>query len=249
MIGAEVIIYIMGTCLILMNLTIGIFLLIRTRKTGLSNFYWLSFYFFCTVLEFILRMIYVTRRPPVGVNLNSLIYFILNLSGHTSLIIFVKYTFYTERKSAFPFVFGSTMIARIFYVISYIITDLAVFNEIYMFVKCLATYIIFITSFWLSYASLSTYSKIKRSKISPWIKKRYLMVGISAIFLIAQSIPNILMPYRGSFESPLMATLTIIITFFNFLFAILSLMAWVMPKRLKLFLNHGYSRSEDEELS
>lgn len=249
MVEAQVIIYLMGAFLFSMNLFIGSYLLIRSRRTGLSNIFWLSFYFFFTVIEFIMRMAFAAGRPTVGVNLISWIYYIFNLTGHFSLIFFVKSTFYTERRSAFSFVLTSAIIAKIFYIIASVITDFELSAEFYYIVKGLATYIIFITSFWLSYASLSAYYKIKKSEISPWVKKRYLIVGISAIFLIAQSIPNVLMPYRVSFESPLMATLTIIITIFNIIFAILSLIAWVMPKKLKSYFNRDYSKTDDEELS
>lgn len=249
MVDAQLIIYLMGAFLISMNLFIGSYLLIRIRRTGLSNIYWLSFYFFFTVIEFTLRMVFAAGRPAVGVNLISWIYYVFNLTGHISLIFFVKSTFYTERRSAFSFVLTSTIVAKIFYIITYVITDFELSDEIYNVVQGLATYMIFISSFWLSFASLSTYYKIKKSDISPWVKKRYLIVGISAIFLMAQSIPNVLMPYRVSFESPLMVTLTITIVTFNILFAILSLIAWVMPKRIKSYYNRAYSKSEDGELS
>ena len=249
MVDAQVIIYLMGAFLFSMNLFIGSYLLIRIRRTGLSNVYWLSFYFFFTVIEFIIRMVFAAGRPAVGVNLISWIYYIFNLTGHFSLIFFVKSTFYTERRSPFYFVLISAIIAKIFYIIAYTITDFELSAEMYEIVQGLATYIIFITSFWLSFASLSAYYKIKKSEISPWVKKRYLIVGISAIFLIAQSIPNVLMPYRVSFESPLMVTLTIIITILNIIFAILSLIAWVMPKRIKSYFNRNYPKLEDEELS
>ena len=75
----------------------------------------------------------------------------------------------------------------------------------------------------------------------------YVMGAI--LFSMNISIPNLLMPYRGSFESLLMATLTIIITTLNIIFAVLSLIAWVMPKKIKGYLNRDYSKSEDEELS
>lgn len=51
MVEAQVIIYLMGAFLFSMNLFIGSYLLIRIRRTGLSNIYWLSFYFFFTVIE------------------------------------------------------------------------------------------------------------------------------------------------------------------------------------------------------
>jgi len=96
----------------------------------------------------------------------------------------------------------------------------------------IGSFIIFISSFWLSYAALSSYQNVKTENIAPWVKKRYLIVGISAIFLIAQIIPILLTPYRGSFSNPLMAILVIFLTFLNIIFALLNLFAWVMPKWL-----------------
>jgi hypothetical protein len=128
-------------------------------------------------------------------------------------------------------------------------TDVELSAELYLIVQGTTTYIISISSFWLSFASLSAYYKIKKSEISPWVKKRYLIVGISSIFLAAQSFPIILFPYRASFESPLMATITILIVFLNIIFAILSLIAWVMPKKLKDYFNRNFTKFEDEKIS
>jgi hypothetical protein len=66
MVDAQIIIYITGVILFSMNLFIGSYLLLRIRKTGLSNIYWLSFYFFFTVIEYLLRMLYAAGRPSVG---------------------------------------------------------------------------------------------------------------------------------------------------------------------------------------
>lgn len=246
---AQVIIFIMGAVLLIINLFIGSYLLIRIRKAGLSNIYWLSFYFFFTVIEYLLRMVYAAGRPLVGVNVFSWIYYIFNLTGHFSLILFVKYTFYTDRRSLFSFVLISALIVKIFNVIVYSITDIELSAELYLIIQASTTYIIAISSFWLSFASLSAYHKVKKSKISPWVKKRYLILGVSSIFLAAQSFPIIIFPYRASFESPLMATITILIVFLNIIFAVLSLIAWVMPKKIKDYFNRNYSNSEDEELS
>ena len=71
MVDAQIIIYLMGAFLFSMNLFIGSYLLIRIRRTGLSNIYWLSFYFFFTVIEFTMRMVFAAGRPTVGVNLIS----------------------------------------------------------------------------------------------------------------------------------------------------------------------------------
>lgn len=249
MLAAELIIFTMGAVLFIINLFIGSYLLIRIKKTSLSNIYWLSFYFFFTVIEYLLRMVYAAGRPPVGVNIFSWIYYIFNLTGHFSLILFVKYTFYTDRRSAFSFVLISAIIIKIFNVIIYAITDIELSSDLYLIGQITATYIISISSFWLSFASLSAYNKIKKSNISPWVKKRYLIVGISSLFLAAQSFPIVLFPYRASFESPLMATITIIIVLLNIIFAMLSLIAWIMPKKLKGYFNKDYSKLEDKELS
>lgn len=246
---AQFIIYSMGAILLSMNLIIGCYLLVRIKKTSLSNIYWLSFYFFSTVIEFIMRMVYVAVRPLVGVNPISIIYFISNLTGHFFLILFVKFTFYSERRSLFSLILVSTLIAKVFYVILYVITEVTLSTEMYEWVQGFASFIIFYTSIWLSIASFSAYYKIRKSKIQPWVKYRYLIVSISAIFLASQSFPNMAVPYRVSFESPLMAALTIIITTLNIIFAVLSLIAWVMPKKLKKLLNRNYTISEDEELS
>ena len=228
-----------------MNLFIGLYLLKRVKITGLTNIKWLYLYFFFTVIEFAFRMVYVFGRPEFGVNFISIIYFSINLTGHVFLIFFVKYTFYVDRKSPFFYILLLAIIAKIAYVLTYSISDSLQSVQLHLISVSISSFIIFISSFWLSYAALSSYQNIKKNDISPWVKKRYLMVGISALFLIAQIIPVLFTPYRGSFSDPIMATWVMIVTLLNIIFALLSLIAWVMPKWLKRYLNQGYESQED----
>ena len=217
----------------------------RARITGLTNILWLCYYFFFTAIEFISKMVFAFGRPAIGVNFISIFYFSINLTGHVFLIFFVKYTFYVDRKSPFFYILLSAIIAKIAYVLTYSISDILQSVQLYVISAGISSFIIFLSSFWLSYAALSSYQNIKKKDISPWVKKRYLMVGISAFFLIAQVLPIMFTPYRGSFSDPVMATWVMILTFLNIFFAVFSLFAWVMPKWLKRYLNQGYESQED----
>ncbi|MHA1747589.1 MAG: hypothetical protein ACTSYF_02970 [Promethearchaeota archaeon] len=232
-----------------MNFSIGLYLLKRARITGLTNILWLCHYFFFTVIEFISKMVFAFGRPAIGINFISIFYFSINLTGHVFLIFFVKFTFYKDRKSPFFILLSSAMIAKIAYVVTLSITDTEQNLLFHVMKNGIGSFIMFISSFWLLYAALSSYNNIKKQSIAPWVKKRYLILSTSAIFLIAQIIPTSLLPYRGSFSDPLMVTLIMILTFLNIIFAVLSLFAWVMPKWLKRYFNKGYTSQEDKTLS
>jgi len=249
MVDAQTLIYIFSIILFAMNLFIGLFLLKRAKITGLTNILWLCFYFFFTVIEFVCKMVFAFGRPTIGVNFISIIFFSINLTGHVFLIFFVKFTFYVDRKSPFVILLSSAIIAKIAYIVTYSITEIEQSLLFYVISLGIGSFIIFISSFWLSYAALSSYQNIKKQNIAPWVKKRYLMMGISAIFLIAQIIPILLTPYQCSFSDPLMATLVMILTFLNIIFALLNLFAWMMPKWLKNYLNQGYESQEEDMTS
>lgn len=249
MVDAEIIIQIFSFLLFGIDLFIGLYLLKRAKITGLTNILWLCFYFFFIVIESISKIFFVFGRPAIGVNFISIFYISINLTGNIFLILFVKFTFYRDRKSPFFTILSSTIIAKIAYIIIHIITE---FEQSLLFLvikACISSFIIFISSFWLLYAAFSSYNNIKKQNIAPWVKKRYLMVGISAIFLIAQIIPILFIPYRGSFSDPFVATPIMILASLNIISALLNLFAWVMPNWLKRYLNQGYKSQEDTTLS
>jgi hypothetical protein len=249
MVDAQMIVQLFSVMLFSIEIFIGLYLLKRTKITGLTNILWLCFYFFFIVIEGISKIFFVIGRPAIGVNLISIFYFCISLTGNIFLILFVKFTFYKDRKSPFFTILSSTIIAKIAYLVISIITEFEQ-SLLFLIIKaCIYSFIIFISSFWLSYASFSSYNKIKKQNIAPWVKKRYLMVGISAIFLIAQIIPILFIPYRGSLSDPFVATPVMFIASLNITFALLNLFAWVMPKWLKRYLNQGYKSPEDTTLS
>ncbi|MCJ7649736.1 MAG: hypothetical protein MUP85_14060 [Candidatus Lokiarchaeota archaeon] len=249
MVLAEMLITTFSVILFAMNLFIGLYLLKRAKITGLTNILWLCYYFFFTVIELVSKMVYAFGRPTIGVNFISFFFFSINLTGQVFLLFFVKYTFYVDRKSPFFILLPSAIIAKIAYIVTYSITEIEQNLLLYVIQRGIGSFIIFISSFWLCYAALSSYHNIKKQTVAPWVKKRYLIVGISPIFLIAQIIPMLLTPYRGSFSDPFMAILVMILTFLNIIFALLSLFAWVMPKWLKNYLNQGYESQEEDMTS
>lgn len=249
MVDAEMIIQIFSFLLFGIDLFIGLYLLKRAKITGLTNILWLCFYFFFIVVESSSKIVFVLGRPAIGVNFFTIYFFSINLTGNIFLILFVKFTFYRDRKSPFFTILSSAIIAKIAYFVISIITEFEQ-SLLFLIIKaCIYSFIIFISSFWFSYASFSSYNKIKKQNIAPWVKKRYLILGISAFFLIAQIIPILFIPYRGSLSDPSVATPVMFIASLNITFALLNLFAWVMPNWLKKYLNQGYKSPEDTTLS
>ena len=249
MVDVQMINQLLSMMLFSIEIFIALYLLKRAKTTGLTNILWLCFYFFFIVIEGISKIFFIIGRPAIGVNFISIFYYSINLTGNIFLIIFIKFTFYLDRKGPFFTILSSSIIAKIAYLVISIMIEFEQ-NLLLLVIKaCTYSFIIFISSFWLSYASFTSYNKIKKQNIAPWVKKRYLMVGISAIFLIAQIIPILLLPNRGSLSDPFVTTQIMIVVSLNISFAILSLFAWVMPKWLKRYLNQGYKSLEDTTLS
>ena len=74
------------------------------------------------------------------------------------------------------------------------------------------------------------------------------MISVSTIYLVIQGVPNFFMPFRGSFEDNLMVRLTIFIVGLNLIFSVVSFIVWVMPEKLKRYLNRNYEIIEEIDL-
>ena len=246
---AEIVIMIFGTIMLLISLINGIYLLWRITKTKLLHIAWLSAFFLITVIEFIFRMAYAAEHETGIVGGFTVVYYSINIVSYLFLIIFVKNTFYLHRKSPFLVLIGTTIIAKIIYTISSIMYTIEFNLQLRHVSMGCSTYIIAFSSLWLVYSSLSFYWSIKNKEIQDWIKKRYLIVGIAAIFLAAQSIPTALTPYQATLEDPFLAVLSIVHVILNVIFAILNSIAWIMPKRVKQYLNRGSQLKEEKEFT
>jgi len=95
----------------------------------------------------------------------------------------------------------------------------------------------------------------KNQRIEPWIKKRYLIAGIAAFSLEmigAKNTFNFLAYALGSIDNPVhvFTTINLILTgIFTIIFLVGSIIAWLMPQKLRTWFNRGYKKEEDKEMS
>jgi hypothetical protein len=105
---------------------------------------------------------------------------------------------------------------------------------------------IIISISWLSYLSLKVYNRLKKQNIEPWIKKRYLILGISSIFFTLNGFIILFVPIGVGFEN---LFFTILVASTVFLFSFGNLIAWIMPNKIKKYFNRKYKSVKDEALS
>ena len=234
------------------QLIIGSFLLARMIKTKLYNLLGLILFFILNALQLILLY-----------NLPYHIYiFTINWSL-VFLLIFIQLTFYRERKSPFKIILGLFIVIRILEIIIRVIfigldtkisiPQLSPLSEsqipIYYIFAVVITIENAIPSLWLAYITLTTYKSLKNQDIEPWVIKRYLIIGYSSCFFVLFAFLCLLMPYEGGFETPYGLLIGIFFLISILIFTLGNLIGWVMPERLKLYLNRGYQPSIEQELS
>ena len=106
----------------------------------------------------------------------------------------------------------------------------------YLYLSIMAG-IILISYIWLGYASLNTYKSLKNQSIEPWIKKRYLILGISSVLLSLNGVIMLFMPWtRKGFEDSLA-------------FSAGSVIGWMMPQKLKKYFNRNFQPIPEVDLS
>ena len=112
----------------------------------------------------------------------------------------------------------------------------------------------FLIFFWLGWSSFSTYKRLRDLEIAPWIKMRYKIISVVSFFYPFQGILLFLIPWNSDWADP-SDLLSVIQFFVNVIFSLIFIIgmviAWVIPKKLKNYLNRkkGYKQSEDRDLS
>ena len=230
---------------IILQLIVGIFLLYKMIKTKLYNLLPLILFFLINSLLLL--------------NLPYLFFHIIAHLPSICIIIFTKYTFYRDRKSAFKIVLGIVIVLKIadFILKLYIPFSFPMRIEIrsteipyyYLYLSIMAG-IILISYIWLGYASLNTYKSLKNQSIEPWIKKRYLILGISSVLLSLNGVIMLFMPWtRKGFEDPLAFTIGILIFTVTIIFSAGSVIGWMMPQKLKKYFNRNFQPIPEVDLS
>jgi hypothetical protein len=223
-----------------------VFLLIRTIKIKQLSLLPLVLFFFFNPLELIL--IFLTKTS-----------LIVNMLSNICLVIFTKVTFYRERKSAFIYLLIALIIVKtIDFVLKLYIPFSIPLNFVvnpslilYYYLFLVITSLSIILSYpWLSIAALKYYNKIKVREIEPWVKFRYKLIGYSTIIISVNSLLYLLIPIDTyNWERIDSFIIGLLITIDTIIFSLANLIAWVMPQKLKNYLNRNYQGVIEQNLT
>ena len=227
----------------------GLFLLVRMHKTKLYNLAGLVAFFLLFPMQLLGQFLFP-----------FMIYAIITGTGYIFLLFFIQNTFYRESNFPFLIILIIMVILRIldfFIRLTYEFTipessileagTLPIYYT-FMTIVALETMISFL---WLARAAYITHKKIKNEDIEPWIKNRYVFIEISSLIFAISGFVLIFWPSSTLGLTPTGTTINLVYTLFIgnvlILFAITSLIGWVMPSKLKVYFNKNYEPLEDKE--
>ena len=213
----------------------AVYLLNRTVKTRLYYMLYLALSYFLFILTYILS--YASFGIP------DYIRGIFSYNYPISLIFFVKYAYYKQKKSAFIFVLISTLICKLghffsltlygfrFPLINSLDPSLMIQYQLYLGISCLLVWIPF---GWLTYASGKAFLNSRSKKLELWVKRRNLLQMIAGIIFLFIPIAYYIGPYDGSGYESLAGLISSILSSNLILIAAFILfVCWVSPSWLK----------------
>ncbi|MHA1369036.1 MAG: hypothetical protein ACTSRA_04870 [Promethearchaeota archaeon] len=162
------------------------------------------------------------------------------------IVIFVKKSYHSERKSAFKWVFGSIVALKASQFVIIVIFNFHVptitlirpeFYFVY-FVQFSVTLVLNILPFiWWVKAAIHTYRNLKYSGIPDWIKFRNQLIIFSCILYILTPLAWIFIPWDGSgYKSAIGIVSLLYITLMTNFNSLIQILCWVIPNRFKRFL-------------
>ncbi len=233
---------------VLLQLFVGIYLFYRFYKTKFRNLIPLALFFILTSFEGVMSLLEFNIIIQVH-------QFIPNLV----LLFFIQYTFYKDRKSPFKILFFSIITLKVInfsialiFPISIPMTASLTINQLpfYYIYLVIVFVIISLSELWLAYSALSYYFSNKKTNLEPWVKKRYLLIGIAALILSLEGVLWLFLPPSPEgFENPQSFIIGFLVVIVYTLFTLTSLIVWIMPKKLKNFFNRNYKNAHDNKLS
>jgi hypothetical protein len=165
------------------------------------------------------------------------------------IVLFTKHAFYKNKKSPFNFVFVATLSIRIVHFIemnllhyvspSYVPISAARLGGYYFHLVMLTSQLV-IAFGWLSVAAFKEYAAFRSEAVEPWVRNRYVIIGISHALYAAMSFAYFIIPTDGlAFGSPDALAANIVIPPLVASYGVLSFLAWTMPGWFKRLLNAG----------
>jgi hypothetical protein len=106
-----------------------------------------------------------------------------------------------------------------------------------------------ISELWLAYSALNYYKKIKYQSIEPWIKRRYQIIGYSALILSIEAVAYLFIPWSAEgLYNPQILFVAIIVSIVTVVFSFGNVIGWIMPQNLKIYFNKNYNPITEQPL-
>ncbi|MCP4762535.1 MAG: hypothetical protein GY870_12210 [archaeon] len=221
---------------IILRFIVGIVLVNRANKKGLTNLYYLAIQLLVQCIGYLFYTSFFNNIFMFNVFMTTLF---------IPFIIFVDKTFYQGKKSPFKIMLVAVIVLTILTCVLIGIYQFGPTQDLNIFFLGRITYSIEmgITALWMVYSAADSYIKIKsKEDVEPWIKARYLLVMLymSSSFGIALVWP--FFPYDMTITLPYLigAIFLVILNFGQFF-------AWVMPEGFKKWLNRNYKPDDTKE--
>ncbi len=218
---------------------IALALIFRVKKTKLNNLYLLAFTLF---LEGIGTM-FLSGSLTI-----LLIAFITLDIAVWSHLIFIKLTFYKDRKSPISILLALTIPVTIVHWILSGIYDIGLNTSFLLFfvARLLYSILTYISYGWMAYSLIKSYLKIRNNKmLEPWVKARYLLV---ITYVLGKLLIGILLPISPKDQLALDWSL-MAMAFVSLIILVSQFLAWVMPEGLRKWLNRNFTVQVEEIFS
>ncbi|MHA2295946.1 MAG: hypothetical protein ACXAEU_03585 [Candidatus Hodarchaeales archaeon] len=220
---------------IAVRFTIGVKLLSVSRRTNMKNLQTLSIVFLLNSLALAFTLDFINQF--------ILFYLMIDIAMVFHLL-FTKQTFFADLKSPFKVILSLTIVFAVLNVITagiYALDDtlenISLISRIFF---ALATYVVWGWFFQVAYTS---YKRIAPNRsVEDWIKARYRLMIYYAVFIL---IPVTLLIFSTSQED-MFTILAAVIAIASWT---LQFIVWVMPERIRVYLNRNYTTSSHEEES
>ena len=235
---------------IILSLTVLLFLILVTvrlfkkmKETKLANLKWLIVFFLSQSLIGFTKM--------AGFDLG---FYLIEAIAFLSLELFTKETFYKDQQSAFKPIFVLSVILSIAALTLNTIASVATnaglpdhYDSYHLMDLYMLSLLGIMSSLWYASASFAAYNQTKEEDIDVNIKKRYKVLGITALFLALQGacltlFGNIAVPLTAEYNQ---GFFTIINVSYSLVFAFGNFYSWILLGK-KIEKSREIASSEDE---
>ncbi len=224
----------------------AISLYFSSRKEYKQNLFILFLFYTITSFSLVILM--------TNTQITLTLYTIITIISTVVLLTFINRTFYKGRKSPFKIILISAIILRITELIITLVyagivtIDIEIYGTLEVIRVISIGCGIILSAVWMFISAKNALKSLSSSKaVEPWVKGRYKLIEF---YTICDIVMGILICISSPITSSEINLATLLILVLNMFKISTELLAWVMPKRFKNYLNRGYaSNAIIEELS